>query len=142
MKWDDLNNEKDYDPKRVYNQSKLSNILFTRELAKILNGTNITVNALHPGVVRTELGRYFSESYGWKAMAFQTLFFPVIYWIFKTCEQGAQTSIYCAVSPDLNGVTGKYFSDCKEKALLPHALQDQDAEQLWNMSEKLCKLKK
>ena len=74
MNWDDLNNETDYDPRSVYNQSKLCNVLFTRELAKRLEGTNVTVNALHPGVVRTELGRHFSDSYGWKATAFQFIF--------------------------------------------------------------------
>ena len=62
--------------------------------------------------------------------------------MFKSPKQGAQTSIYCAVSPDLNGVSGKYFSDCKEKELLPHALNDEDAKKLWNISEELCQTKK
>ena len=140
MNWDDLNNETDYDPRSVYNQSKLCNVLFTRELAKRLEGTNVTVNALHPGVVRTELGRHFGDSYGWKATAFQLIFLPVIFWMFKSCEQGAQTNIYCACSPDLRTVTGKYFSDCKEKELLPHGLSDEDAKNLWTVSEKLVKL--
>ena len=141
MNWDDLNNEKDYEPRKVYNQSKLSNILFTRELAKRLRDTNVTVNALHPGVVRTELGRHFSEAYGWKAIMFQVAFFPLIYWMFKTSEQGAQTNIYCAVASDLQKVTGKYFADCKEKELMPHALSDEEAQRLWTVSEKMVQLK-
>ena len=140
MNWEDLNNEANYDPNKVYAQSKLSNILFTRELAKRLEDTNVTVNALHPGVVRTELGRHFSESYGWKAVLLQVIFFPFILWMLKDSEQGAQTNIYCAVSKDLSKVSGKYFADCKEKDLLPHALNEQDGLRLWETSQRLCRL--
>lgn len=140
MNFDDLNSDKSYDPRQVYNQSKLCNILFTRELSRRLAGTNVTVNALHPGVVRTELGRYFGDSYGWKASAFQYLFYPIILWMFKSPKQGAQTSIYCAVDEHLENVSGRYFSDCKEKQILPQGLDENDAKKLWDLSEKMCNL--
>ncbi|XP_033362718.1 retinol dehydrogenase 12-like [Bombus vosnesenskii] len=58
IKFDDLNNEKTYEPGEAYAQSKLANILFTQELANKLKGTGVTVNAVHPGIVRTEITRY------------------------------------------------------------------------------------
>ena len=140
MNWQDLNYEKDYEAREVYAQSKLCNILFTRELDKKLEGTKVTVNALHPGVVRTELARHFGEIYGWKSDLLMFLLYPLILMLFKSVKHGAQTTIYCAVSPDLNNVSGRYFADCAEKELLPHALDDIAAERLWDISEKLCKL--
>ena len=71
---------------------------------------------------------------------FQFAFLPIILWMFKTCEQGAQTNIYCAVSTELSRVSGKYFADCKEKDLMPHALIDDEAKRLWALSEKLVQL--
>jgi hypothetical protein len=115
-------------------------VLFTRELAKRLTGTKVTVNALHPGVIKTELGRYFPATYGWKAVALQFVLLPVVLWFFKSVPQGAQTSIYCAVSEDLNSVSGCYFSDCKQKEILPHGLNQRDAARLWELSEKMCNL--
>lgn len=140
MNWNDLQFEQNYEPRKVYNQSKLCNVLFTRALAKRLERTSVTVNALHPGVVRTELGRYFSDSYGWKARLFFVLFYPLTLWMMKTPVQGAQTTIHCAVDRKLDTTTGVYFSDCRPKKLLPHALNEQDAEKLWQISEKLCNL--
>lgn len=139
MNWDDINNEKMYDTRQVYAQSKLCNILFTRELAKRLSNTKVTVNALHPGVVMTELGRYFSESFGWKAKLIYPLL-PIMYIAFKTVKYGAQTSIFCCVSPTLKNTTGKYFAECQEKELLKHGLNEEDASRLWTLSEKLCNL--
>jgi NAD(P)-dependent dehydrogenase (short-subunit alcohol dehydrogenase family) len=141
MNWDDLNSEKSYEPRVAYNQSKLCNILFTRELAERLRGTKVTAVSLHPGVVRTELGRYFADSYGWKAYVFQVLFLPIIYWWFKSSKQGAQTSLHCAIEEDVDAHSGSYYFDCQVKALLPHALNDDDARRLWELSEKLTKLK-
>jgi len=140
MNFDDLNHENNYTPIKAYTQSKLCNLLFTHQLAKHLKGTNVTVNALHPGVIRTELGRNLSLSYGWMFKIVEFLFVPFYFWLFKSSKQGAQTTIYCAVSDTLSGVTGKYFSDCKEKQLRPFATNDRDAQRLWDMSEKLCGL--
>lgn len=139
MNFDDLNMEKSYDPRKAYAQSKLCNVLFTRELAKQLDKNKVTVNCLHPGVVRTELGRYFSDTLGWK-FHLMKLFTPLMLWILKSAKQGAQTTIHCAVSEDVDKVTGVYFSDCKPKALMPHALMDDDAKRLWEISAKLCQL--
>lgn len=140
MNWDDLNSEKSYNPQSCYNQSKLANVLFTKELAKRLQGTNVTVNSLHPGVIRTELSRHFTDTFGWYARLAMIIIVPISLWMFKSPKQGAQTTIYCAVSKDLNNVSGVYFSDCKPKEYLPNA-NDEDAKRLWDVSEKLCKLK-
>lgn len=142
--FDDLNSDRSYEPREVYNRSKLCNVLFTRELDKRLranenkNFEQVTVNALHPGVVKTELGRYFVESYGWKAVVYRVILAPVVWWMFKNSREGAQTSIFCAVDESLTNVSGNYFSDCCEKKLLPHALDDVAARRLWEMSEKMC----
>ncbi|KAH8372626.1 hypothetical protein KR009_001284 [Drosophila setifemur] len=122
---DDLNSEKSYSRIAAYNQSKLANVLFTRELAKRLEGTGITVNSLHPGVVDTELSRTWP--------------FPLKYLIkpfTKTTKGGAQTSIYAALDPALEKVTGLYFSDCKPKDVARAAEDDKTAKFLWAESEK------
>ncbi|XP_016957901.1 retinol dehydrogenase 12 [Drosophila biarmipes] len=133
IKRDDLNSEKSYDRKRAYCQSKLANILFTRELSKRLEGTGVTVNALHPGVVNTELFRntpFLGSKWG------KMLIAPFIWIFIKTARSGAQTSLYVALDPSLKNVSGKYFSDCKPKHVGSAAQYDDDAEFLWAESEK------
>ncbi|XP_017077584.1 retinol dehydrogenase 13 [Drosophila eugracilis] len=130
---DDLNSEKSYDRKLAYCQSKLANILFTRELSKRLEGTGVTVNALHPGVVNTELFRntpFFGSNFG------KLLIAPFIWIFIKTARNGAQTSLYAALDPSLKNVSGKYFSDCKPKHAGSAAQYDEDAEFLWAESVK------
>ncbi|KAH8258363.1 hypothetical protein KR038_009932 [Drosophila bunnanda] len=129
----DLNSEKSYDEGAAYSQSKLANVLFTRELAKRLEGTGVTVNSLHPGVVDTELARNWAF--------FQTNFVqyflkPMIWPLLKTPKSGAQTSIYAAIDPELKEVTGLYFSDCKPKEVAPAAKDKKFAKFLWEESEK------
>uniref|UniRef100_A0A1B0GM47 Short-chain dehydrogenase n=1 Tax=Phlebotomus papatasi TaxID=29031 RepID=A0A1B0GM47_PHLPP len=99
---EDLNSEKSYNRITAYSQSKLANILFTRELAKRLEGTRVTVNALHPGAVNTELMRHIPKFLTFIGRPFLKLFF-------KTPRSGAQTQIRLAVDPVLEDVTGKYF---------------------------------
>lgn len=140
MNWDDLMHEKSYHPWHVYEQSKLANVLFTRELSKRLSSNQVTCYALHPGLVRTELGRYMQDGYSLIRKILFYLCYPLVLLIFKSAKQGAQTTIYCAISEELDGVSGKYFSDCKEKALLENGLNDNDAKRLWETSEKLVKL--
>ncbi|XP_017014767.2 retinol dehydrogenase 13 [Drosophila takahashii] len=133
IKRDDLNSEKSYDRKMAYCQSKLANILFTRELSKRLGGTGVTVNALHPGVVNTELFRntpFLGSKLGKLIIA------PFIWIFIKTARNGAQTSLYAALDPSLKNVSGKYFSDCKQKHVGSAAQYDDDAEFLWAESEK------
>ncbi|MEE6507229.1 hypothetical protein FKM82_017685 [Ascaphus truei] len=128
--FDDLDSEKSYSKSFAYSRSKLANILFTRELARRLEGTEVTVNVLHPGIVRTNLGRYLNIPILIKPL------FNVISWaFFKSPLEGAQNSIYLASSPEVEGVSGKYFGDCKEENLLPKAMDDSVGRKLWDISE-------
>lgn len=132
---DDLNSEKGYNKYKAYFQSKLANILFTHELARRLKGTNVTVNAVHPGVVKTDLGRHLVHSYVKK------LIDPFVYYFFKTAKSGAQTTIRLAVDTELDGVTGEYFADCRIQKVGASARKNSnDAEWLWMASEKMTKL--
>ncbi|KAM8952357.1 retinol dehydrogenase 14 [Pelodytes ibericus] len=130
INFEDLNSEKSYNKSFGYSRSKLANILFTRELARRLEGTGVTINALHPGIVRTNLGRYINIP-----VLIKPLFNVVSWAFFKTPLEGAQTSVYLASSPEVEGVTGKYFGDCKEEDLLPKAMDDLVARKLWDISE-------
>ncbi|XP_068955439.1 retinol dehydrogenase 14 isoform X2 [Petaurus breviceps papuanus] len=130
IKFEDLNSELNYNKSFCYSQSKLANILFTRELARRLEGTNVTVNVLHPGIVRTNLGRHINIP-----LLVKPLFNLVSWAFFKTPAEGAQTSVYLASSAEVEGVSGKYFGDCKEEDLLPKAMDDSVARKLWDISE-------
>ncbi|XP_067895534.1 retinol dehydrogenase 12 isoform X2 [Heterodontus francisci] len=100
INFNDLQSEKSYDGGLAYCQSKLANVLFTRELAKRLKDTKVTVNSVHPGCVKSELTRHsFVMSLAWKVLTF----------LIKTPKQGAQTSIYCAVAEELQEISGKHF---------------------------------
>ena len=133
INFDDLNSQRSYGAWSAYGHSKLANILFTRSLAKRLEGTNVTANALHPGSVKTELGRH------------ARFIATIAYWIFpifiKTPWEGAQTSIYCAVSEEMEGVSGKYLADCKIlKTKNKEATDDEIAERLWQVSAQMVGL--
>uniref|UniRef100_A0A8C4WZ16 NADP-retinol dehydrogenase n=1 Tax=Eptatretus burgeri TaxID=7764 RepID=A0A8C4WZ16_EPTBU len=125
INFDDLQSEKSYSRGRAYCQSKLANLLFTRELARRLQGTNVTVNAVHPGVVNTELGRHLRL-----LLLPGILFYPFL----KTATQGAQTSIHCGVAEELKDVSGMYFSDCAPTAVGNSANDQQAASRLWDIS--------
>lgn len=126
---DDLQNERAYRGLRVYGQSKTANILFTRELARRLAGSGISVNAAHPGAVATRLGRGNGP--------LLDLFQRAIGIFMRTPERGAETSIHLASAPDLEGVTGRYFADSREKQPVPHACDEAVAQRLWQISEEL-----
>lgn len=131
----DLNSEKSYNKYKAYSQSKLANILFTQELAKRLKGSNVTVNAVHPGVVKTELGRHLVHSY------LKKLIEPFTYYFFKTSKSGAQTTIRLAVDSELDKVTGQYFADCCLQQVYRAARKNNnDAEWLWKESAKMTRL--
>jgi len=137
MQWDDLNWEKtSYDSIAAYCQSKLANVLFTKELARKGDGSGVTVYALHPGVINTELGRHIKDTYGTLAEFAFKMAGPFI----KTAVNGAQTSIYCAVDEGLADKSGKYYSDCKEKAVARQGDSMEDAKRLWDISEELTGL--
>jgi len=142
IKYDDVNSKENYTSIGAYASSKLANILFTREMAKRLKGTKITVNALHPGAIITELNRQNDMSVPAVIYPFYA-FSKFLFWFFtKSVEQGAQTTNRLAVDKSLDNVTGKFFSDCKEIPLVTKRSQDDhEALQLWEISEKMSRLK-
>lgn len=131
--FDNLQGEKSYSGLRAYSQSKLANILFSNELARRLEGTAVTTNALHPGVVRTNFGRESTNFF------FSTIIKLMGFFMISP-DQGAETSLYLATSPEVAGVTGKYFADKKAKSPNPIALDTAVAQQLWQVSEELVAL--
>jgi retinol dehydrogenase 12 len=112
---------------RVYGMSKLANILFTSELARRLDGTRVTTNAVHPGGVATRLG---TNNPGLLGKVIPLAMRP----FFKTPAQGAETSIYVATAPELDGTNGRYFADCKEIQPTRAAQDPGSARRLWNLS--------
>ncbi|MBD7966614.1 SDR family oxidoreductase [Paenibacillus gallinarum] len=126
---EDPNLKKRYHVIKSYSQSKLANILFTRELAERLQGTNITVNALHPGAVGTNIGINRTTGFGTAIMAMVRKI-PS----FLTPEEGARTAIYLAVHPEVKGITGEYFYEQEIQELKPNALDKETATFLWNWS--------
>ncbi|XP_013777399.2 retinol dehydrogenase 14-like [Limulus polyphemus] len=131
----EINSEEGYVSWKAYSRSKLANILFARELTKLLKGSNVTVNSLHPGIVETDLLRHLVVY-----KVFRYCAWPFIKFFLKTPREGAQTSVYVAVSPDLAGVSGKYFSDCDEASVSKEAEDDHLAQALWKMSVEMTGL--
>uniref|UniRef100_A0A668UM70 Uncharacterized protein n=1 Tax=Oreochromis aureus TaxID=47969 RepID=A0A668UM70_OREAU len=120
-----------------YRQSKLANILFSRELARRLSGSGVSSFSLHPGVIRTELGRHVE---GWFPLLGLLLKLPSLL-LMKTPWEGCQTTLYCAVTPGLEELSGCYFSDCAEKETAPEGQDDVAARKLWEVSTRLVGLK-
>lgn len=135
INFDDLNSENNYDKAFCYSQSKLANLLFTLELARQLEGTGVTVNALTPGIVRTGLGRHVQIPFLAKP-----LFHLASLVFFKSPLEGAQTPLYLACSPEVEGVSGKCFANCKEEQLMAKATDDQAAKKLWEISRRMVGL--
>jgi NAD(P)-dependent dehydrogenase (short-subunit alcohol dehydrogenase family) len=132
LDFDDLQGQSRYRWMDAYAKSKLANIYFARELARQLDGTGVTVNALHPGFVRSDFGRDgdLGGLYGWgiKYLAGPFAISP---------ERGARTTIYVASSPEVEGVTGGYFYKCKPTQPSAVAQDDAAAHRLWEASERL-----
>jgi retinol dehydrogenase 12 len=126
----DLQSSRGYRGFTVYGRSKLANILFTRELARRLAGTGVTANCLHPGFVATRFG----ENNG--------SLFRVALTIAKrfalTPEQGAETIVYLASSPDVASTTGGYFVKCRVATPTKAAQDDAAARRLWEESERIA----
>jgi NAD(P)-dependent dehydrogenase (short-subunit alcohol dehydrogenase family) len=129
LDFSDLQSEHGYRAFAAYGRSKLMNILFTRELARRLAGTTVTANCLHPGFVATRFG---DAAGGALSLAIRVAKRFAI-----TAEQGAQTIVYLASSPEVERVSGKYFVRCKPVAPSPDAQSDSDAERLWDISARL-----
>ena len=129
----DLQGERSYSGAKAYNQSKLANVMFTYELARRLQGGSVTVNALHPGVVSTGFG---NEDPG----LVQRWMVPLIRPFMKDPQQGANTSIHVASSPDLHRVTGRYFVDSKPKRTSRLSYDSAASARLWHLSADLVSL--
>jgi NAD(P)-dependent dehydrogenase (short-subunit alcohol dehydrogenase family) len=129
LDFDDLQLEKKFSTFAAYGTSKLANILFTRELARRLAGSGVTANVLHPGTVATGFGRNNPGLFG--------LAIRLLRPFFRTPEKGAETIVYLAADPALDGVTGEYFADRRPKTPTKRAQSDADAAKLWTVSEKL-----
>jgi NAD(P)-dependent dehydrogenase (short-subunit alcohol dehydrogenase family) len=129
LDFDNLQSEKHFAAMQAYGQSKLANVLFTYELARRLEGSGVTANAVHPGFVATGFARNNGALYNFG----MKLIGPFI----RQPDQGAQTSIYLASSPEVEGVTGKYFVDCKAVDSSPISYDKTLAEKLWQVSLEL-----
>lgn len=131
LNFGDLQSMRGYVGFPVYSKSKLCNILFNRELSRRLNGSGITANALHPGFVATRFG---DDSGG------------IMRTVLKVAkpigaispEEGAQTILYLASSPQVEGVSGEYFYECKPTTPTAEARNDEDALRLWEISEEIA----
>jgi retinol dehydrogenase 14 len=129
IEFDNLQGEKHYGAMKAYGQSKLANVLFTYELARRLEGSGVTANAIHPGFTFTGFARNNGAlfNFGMKMIG------PFI----RHANEGAQTIIYLASSPEVEGVSGKYFVDCKEADSSPTSHDQALAEKLWQVSLEL-----
>src|SRR5438874_1449830 len=134
IEFDDLQGARNYSGQSAYSQSKLANVMFTNELARRLERTRVTATSLHPGFVRTDFG---AEDQAWFFGFIGHLVRPFL----KTPAQGAQTSIYLASSPDMDGVTGKFFVNGKPKTANKVAYDPAAIARLWQTSADLVGMK-
>ena len=133
IRFDDPQFKKGYSGFGVYGHSKLANILFTYELARRLEGTRVTANALHPGFVATGFGH---NNGGLVRLGMRV----VQRFGARTPEKGAETSVYLASSPEVEGVTGKYFVDKHPVQSSPESYDRTAAARLWELSEQMTRL--
>lgn len=124
-----LNRERGYRTYRVYGETKLANVLFTYELARRLNGADVTANCLHPGVVRTAIVR--------DMMLPTRVLMRLFGFLLASPAAGARTSAYLASSAEVEGITGKYFVHCKQRASSPESYDEPAARRLWDISSEM-----
>jgi len=127
--FDDIHGRKKYSAMKSYGQSKLANLLFTYELARRLNGSGVTVNAVHPGLVKSNLGR--------GGRSFSSRVWRIVNSFGSSPEKGAATIVYLATSPEVENVTGKYFANLKPISSSEKSYDEHTAKKLWEVSEKL-----
>jgi WW domain-containing oxidoreductase len=130
IQFDNLSGERGYRPWPAYGQSKLANILFAKELSRRLRGSTQTANAIHPGVIDTDLNRHLDSG----AQLALALAAPLV---LKNVKEGAATQVFVAVHPSAAGITGQYFVDCAVAEPRPQAEDDALARKLWDVSEEL-----
>lgn len=121
-----------YNSMRVYSNSKLMNVLYTYELVRRMNGNGVTVNALHPGFVASNFGK---SNGGIMKPVFNLLHSFAI-----DVEEGAKTSVYLASSPEVGGVTGRYFDQCRAVKSSKESYNEVVADKLWNETVRLIEL--
>jgi NAD(P)-dependent dehydrogenase (short-subunit alcohol dehydrogenase family) len=131
LDFDDLQSRRNYGGFPVYSKSKLCNILFNRELAHRIAGSGVTANALHPGFVATRFG----DNSGGLMRTVLKVAKPIGA---ISPQEGARTIIYLASSPEVAGVSGGYFYECKPATPTAEARSDQDAKRLWEISERIA----
>jgi NAD(P)-dependent dehydrogenase (short-subunit alcohol dehydrogenase family) len=133
LDFEDLQSERSYHRTKVYGRTKLANILFTYELARRLEGTDLTVNCLHPGVIATRiLADFLGAPRGLDLFARM---------LGKSPAKGAETPLYLAASPEVEGITGKYFVKKRQAATSPESYDREAARRLWQVSEELSGLR-
>ncbi len=130
LDFSDLQFANGYDARTAYGRTKLANILFTRELARRLAGSGVTANCLHPGFVATRFG---NESGGWLSYAIRVAKLFAI-----SEQQGAETLTYLGSAPDVAGISGEYFYQCRVRTPSPQAQDDTSARRLWEESAKIA----
>jgi NAD(P)-dependent dehydrogenase (short-subunit alcohol dehydrogenase family) len=130
INFDDLELKERYSGWRAYQQSKLANVLFTYELARRLEGTGVTANAVHPGFVRTN---FFTELTGWTGRLIRGGAALVAI----SPEEGARTLIHLATSPEVTGKTGQYFVKERPVASSPRSHDEATAQKLWQISQEM-----
>ncbi|MEM1415221.1 MAG: SDR family oxidoreductase [Myxococcota bacterium] len=128
LTWDDLDRERRYVGFEVYCETKLANVLYTRALAEQLDGTGVSVNALHPGVVATRFSK--DGDFPGPVSVFFTLARPLL----KSPEKGAATSVHLAAAPELSGVSGRYYSNLQPREPSRWAKDPAAAERLWKLT--------
>ncbi len=127
MDWDDLQAErKSFNGPKMYSHSKLMNVLFTKALARRVQGSGVTVSAVHPGVVQTELAREYPSV------------LTKIWHLFTiSAKQGAECSLHVATAPELESVSGEYFEKSRAKKASKAALDEAAQERLWELTESI-----
>ena len=139
MHWDDLTLEKGYAVMKAYQQSKLANVIFASEFNRRFESKGVKSVSLHPGVVRTEIWRP-----AWKrpiTTALAVLAYPLIWLFTKSCEQGAQTTLECALIDHDKLKGGAYYTDCVPAKMNPDGKNEEFGKRLWNKSLELLNMK-
>ena len=131
--FDDLRGERRYSPSRAYAQAKLANVMFTYELARRLKGTGVTANAAHPGFVATG---FHDRNRGLARLVVDYVIRPTV---MVPPDKGAETVVYLASSPEVEGATGGYFAKKEPKASSKRSKDREAARRLWEASEELTR---
>ena len=133
--FDNLNSERYYDKRAAYRNSKLANNLFAIELARRVEDKKIGVYTLHPGMARTDLGRHIPLP-----RILKVILYPLAWLFTKSPWEACQTVVYCAIAQELEGISGKYYGNCKEEPWPTVNMELGTAKRLWEVSEKITQL--